>query len=162
MYFKHRLLGAALLVMVPVAGYARAPYGMAGCGLGSLVFGPENGQVSAATTNGTAFNQGFGISFGTSNCIDPTKTAALEAQQQFIADNYSTLSREMAQGDGETLRAFAGAMGCNNQSYSTFATQMQTSYARIFAAPGALAALDIVHDEVKANAPLAQQCDFVI
>src|SRR5690348_11977029 len=47
-------------------------YGMAGCGLGSLVFGPNDApvaQVLAATTNGTFASQTFGISSGTSNCF---------------------------------------------------------------------------------------------
>ena len=45
-------------------------YGMAGCGLGSLAFEPGEGQISAATTNGTFYNQFFGISSGTLNCVD--------------------------------------------------------------------------------------------
>src|SRR5437868_47659 len=47
-------------------------YGMAGCGLGSLLFGPVNepfAQVLAATTNATFATQTFGITSGTSNCV---------------------------------------------------------------------------------------------
>lgn len=56
----------------PVAkakAYSR-PYGMAGCGLGSMVVGKNGGQVTAGTTNGSSSNQYFGITTGTLNCID--------------------------------------------------------------------------------------------
>ncbi|MFN8945903.1 MAG: DUF3015 family protein, partial [Pseudobdellovibrionaceae bacterium] len=45
-------------------------YGMAGCGLGSVVFGDKPGfiQIFAATLNSIGGNQTFGISLGTSNC----------------------------------------------------------------------------------------------
>src|SRR4051812_1818938 len=44
-------------------------YGVAGCGLGSIVFGPKPGmiQIVAATLNGTG-GQTFAITSGTSNC----------------------------------------------------------------------------------------------
>ncbi len=47
-----------------------APYGEAGCGLGSMIFGDSPGfvQVLAATTNGCSGSQTFGITTGTSNC----------------------------------------------------------------------------------------------
>ncbi len=49
-----------------------AAYGMAGCGLGSILFGEtENrgGQILAATTNGIYGNGTFAMSSGTSNCV---------------------------------------------------------------------------------------------
>ncbi len=52
------------------AAMSEKGYGMAGCGLGSLAFGDDNGkiQIIAATTNGTSGTQTFGITSGTSNC----------------------------------------------------------------------------------------------
>ena len=48
-------------------------YGMAGCGLGSILFGAKPGkiQILSGTTNGIYGNQTFGISSGTSNCDIP-------------------------------------------------------------------------------------------
>ncbi|MCB9072358.1 MAG: DUF3015 family protein [Bdellovibrionaceae bacterium] len=45
-------------------------YGLAGCGLGSVLFGAKPGgvQILAYTTNGSAGNQLFGITFGSLNC----------------------------------------------------------------------------------------------
>jgi len=60
---KRLALAVGALVML-VAGSAHAQYGMAGCGLGAMLFGHENStgkQVLAATTNGTFGTQTFGI-----------------------------------------------------------------------------------------------------
>lgn len=65
---------------------------MAGCGFGSQVMGENGNQVFAATTNGSLFgSQFFGITSGTSNCLEPSQEVALTAQQRFIADNFSAL-----------------------------------------------------------------------
>jgi len=66
-------VGMFALFIVGSAGSAHAqPYGMAGCGLGSIAFGNDQTmfkQVLAATTNGTFGTQTFGITSGTSNCV---------------------------------------------------------------------------------------------
>lgn len=160
---KHVLCGIVFSTLIlPITSYAKAPFGMAGCGFGSQVMGADGNQVFASTTNGTSLNQTFGITSGTSNCLEPSKAAALSAQQHFMADNYSTLSKEMAQGDGEALRAFSNTFGCAKDVYSHFAAQMQNSFARIFSAPGSLAALDVVQAEIKANPQLNKFCTLVI
>jgi hypothetical protein len=112
-----------------------AGYGDAGCGLGSLLFDKQPGpvQILAATTNGTADNQTFAITSGTSNCdakgFDTTK---LE-QEQFVANNFSGLAKEMAAGQGEQLTALAGIMGCPTVQQSRFNTVAQQNYQAIFA-----------------------------
>lgn len=137
------------------------PYGMAGCGWGSTMHDPDDNQVLASTTNQTG-TQTFAITSGTSNCLEPTKAAALRAQEQFISDNFSLLSKEIAQGDGETLRAFSNTFGCSKESYNTFAAKMQSSYSKIFAAPGSMAALDVIEGTLKSNPELSQACQLVI
>jgi hypothetical protein len=89
-------------------------YGMAGCGWGSLVQGPDGGQVSAATTNGTLGNQTFGISFGTANCIDDEAAESSANIDNFIRGNNIALADDIARGNGETLVAFGNVMGCSN------------------------------------------------
>lgn len=144
------------------AAHAKTPYGMAGCGLGAAVMGSDGNQVLASTTNATSLNQTFGITSGTSNCLQASKAVALNAQQEFMSENYALLSKEMAQGDGETLRAFSNTFGCNKDSYKNFATQMQNSYPKIFSVPGSMAALNVVQDEIKNNAQLSHACTLVI
>ena len=62
-------------------------YGMAGCGLGSMIIGKEGGQIFAATTNGTAYNQTFGISAGTSNCDDSAAAEVADRMDKFVVAN---------------------------------------------------------------------------
>ncbi|WP_186645402.1 DUF3015 family protein [Fluviispira vulneris] len=162
MFLRKHLLFTFVFCIIPFACFAKTPFGMAGCGLGSQIMGADGNQVFASTTNGTSANQVFGITSGTSNCLAPSKAVALSAQKKFITDNYSILSKEMAQGDGETLRAFSSTFGCKNEVYPSFASQMQNSFSKIFIAPGIMAALDVVQEEIKANEKLVTGCSLVI
>jgi len=158
---KYFFVGVALCSFTLFAN-AKVPYGMAGCGLGSMLFDPDSGQLFASTTNATSINQTFGITSGTLNCLDSTKAAALSAQQQFMTANYSTLSKEAAQGDGDALRAFSSTFGCSKDAYPGFASEMQNSYSKIFTAPGSMAALSVVEDTIKGNAQLSHACALAI
>ncbi|MBC7397483.1 MAG: DUF3015 family protein [Bdellovibrionales bacterium] len=106
-------------------------YGMAGCGLGSIVF-KENDkmQVLAATTNGTFGTQTFGITFGTSNCEGGAHMVSKEQVEHYIAANQTSLKNDMARGNGEALNGLAELMG---QDSLAFARQMKTNYSKIFA-----------------------------
>ncbi len=107
-------------------------YGMAGCGLGSLVF-KENDkmQILAATTNGTFGSQTFGITFGTSNCGENGKLVSKEQIQQYIAVNQNSLKNDIARGNGESLNGLAEIMGVKDSN--AFANQMKANYSKIFA-----------------------------
>lgn len=93
---------------------AKAGYGSAGCGLGSLLFSPSNSfsQVFAATTNGTSGAQTFGISSGTSNCdgagFQPGSAAA------FIQTNRSRLAKDASRGKGATITGLSELAGCKS------------------------------------------------
>lgn len=89
-----------------------AGYGMAGCGLGSLIFGPKPGkvQIFASTTNDIYGNQTFGITSGTSNCDIP------EMGQQaavFIEVNKEVVRKEAAMGSGESVDAVSMLLNCD-------------------------------------------------
>jgi hypothetical protein len=98
-------------------------YGMAGCGLGSIVFGDKPGmiQVVAATLNGTGY-QTFAISTGTSNCGDSGKMARAN---QFIEVNKVAVENDLARGTGEAVASLGIVMGCQN---SDFSTQLRRNY----------------------------------
>ena len=88
------LVGALVLSLVSFSGSAfAAGYGDAGCGLGSIVFGSEQGgvQVLAATTNGTFYSQTFGITTGTSNC-NPAGLVKLDKEREEFAIKTTPLS----------------------------------------------------------------------
>ncbi len=91
-----------------------SPYGTAGCGLGSIVFGNSPGivHIFAGTTNVTFATQTFGITSGTSNCVDgggggPTAAA-------FIQTNRQALSKEISRGNGETIANLSTLSGCSD------------------------------------------------
>lgn len=70
----------------PQKAYSRE-YGMAGCGLGSLVMGKDGGQILAATTNGTFYSQLFGITSETLNCVDDNISQVAHNSDVYIQFN---------------------------------------------------------------------------
>ena len=152
-------IAAFMFSALSPAALARQPYGMAGCGLGSLVFGNNECQTSAATTNGSSTNQVWGIVSGTSNCVGGgSKSLVEDIQRQFMEDNYETLAKEMAQGQGETLTALSTVLGCDRDSQVAFAHTMQASFPQIYAAPGVGASLNVIRAKVRAEPQLASRC----
>ncbi|NBX16787.1 MAG: DUF3015 domain-containing protein [Proteobacteria bacterium] len=121
------------------ASYQTPNYGMAGCGLGSTVFGKNNSmgpQLSAATTNNTFFPGSYPITTGTSNCSDGVEGSAgtfrMESET-FISVNLGTLNKEAAQGEGDHLRSLAEIVGCGaDEQFTTFASVTQTGHTEIF------------------------------
>lgn len=144
------------------SGSYRAPYGMAGCGLGSIIFksNTNSSQSTAVTSNALIMNQLFGITSGTSNCVEtPAETAAVE-RQVFITANFSSLSKEAAQGDGMHLRAFADVLGCADaQTLPVFADLSRTNHGRIFSSEEPTVVLKNYLDVIKANKELASSCE---
>jgi hypothetical protein len=156
---------------VVVSGFAlssqlanAAGYGMAGCGLGSVVFGNQKGmiQVVAATLNPTSGSQVFGITTGTSNCAGSSaEGAALQTQKDFIANNLAPLSKDMARGSGETLSALTETLGCSAGASRVAHARLQKSHSKIFASPGAYAVLESVKTELRSTPETASGCSFV-
>lgn len=141
---------AALLGCFAMTGKAYGKkYGMAGCGLGSIVMGKSGGQVSAATTNGTFLSQGFGITSGTSNCKTPKQMAVIMKQEEFLMANMMTLQKEMARGDGETLQAFVQILGCQQNDVQAAGKTLVNAYDKIFRSPGVSGVLDAAKDELR-------------
>jgi hypothetical protein len=118
----------ALFAFASMASAFAAGYGTAGCGLGSIVLGDQPGftQVFAATTNGTAGSQTFGISSGTSNCGSGGKSAVM-----FIEANKASLANDISRGQGETLSSLAKIYGIKDAS--SMGSALQKSQSSIFA-----------------------------
>ena len=116
------------LGLVLAGAQAFAAVGPAGCGLGNMVFGTQH-QVLASTTNGSAYNQFFGISSGTSNCAP----AGMQSQMDiFVESNKVTLSNDAARGQGETIAALANLLGC--QDSKVVGSTLKANYSEIFEA----------------------------
>lgn len=117
-FFNYQLAIVSLSLFIFPNFVSAEPYGMAGCGLGSMVPAWKNdiGQVLAATTNVSLSSQTFGITSGTSNCTTDGIVRADRAQEVFVAYNEEPLELETAKGSGERIRAIASLLGCPTHS----------------------------------------------
>lgn len=174
MNLRFKLTGLGLFAALALtAGTDRAEaakYGMAGCGLGSILFASGQDadkaisdsrvkQVLAATTNGTFASQTFGITTGTSNCTSGGTARNEEAEQLMFAEaNFKQISRDMANGGGEYVTAFSALLGCS--ANAEFASVTQKQYETIFPAAGTTPAgmLTTVKATVASDPVLAQAC----
>jgi hypothetical protein len=145
------------------ASAARAQgYGMAGCGLGSLLFGKDNTvlmQILAATTNGIG-GQVFAITTGTSNCTAGGIVKAEREQAAFAEVNFQDLKRNMASGGGEFLTSFATLLGCEDTAKATFYKMTQDRYGQLLPTEksGPIDLLVAVKLQIKADTRLAGSC----
>lgn len=105
-------------------------YGMAGCGLGSVLIDKHGSQVFAATTNDTAYSQFFGISSGTLNCIDSESNEVASRADFFIKANRFALESDVARGSGETLAGLGKVLGCAEGT--DLGSALQQNYSNVF------------------------------
>ncbi len=119
-------------------------YGTAGCGLGSMAFGDQQGaiQIFAATTNGLFGTQTFGITTGTSNC-GPGLVA--QGTKNFVDANREAVAKDISRGEGESIGALTWMNACKDSAQ--VGASLQRSFGRIFPSEAA------TNDEV-ANAIL--------
>jgi hypothetical protein len=103
-----------LITLTATLQISAVPYGMAGCGLGSMVPAWKNdiGQIMAATTNASFSSQTFGITSGTSNCSTDGIVNKDMVQEIFVVYNHSALEHEMAIGRGERIESISKLLGC--------------------------------------------------
>lgn len=126
------LLGLGVAVGVASVQEARAE--STGCGLGTMVFEGQSGvapQVLAVTTNGTSFNQTFGITSGTLGCDSNDVIASAEVRQLTVA-NLDNLAKDMARGEGETLASLATAMEIEVDDQPVLFAAFKSNFTRIF------------------------------
>jgi hypothetical protein len=159
---KISILFATMAVMLSGSA-ARAEYGMAGCGLGSILFGNDNGalmQILAATTNGFFGSQTFGITSGTSNCASGGVVKAQREQAAFAEVNFQDLKRNMAAGGGEFLASFSTLLGCEESAKPVFFKMTQDRYEAVVPSEktGPIDVVVAVKQEIKANPQLANAC----
>lgn len=105
-------------------------YGMAGCGLGSVIVGRQGGQIFAATTNGTLYNQSFGISFGTLNCDDSEMAQTANRMDVYVSANKVALASDIARGGGEALVGVSKILKCSDPEL--LSSKLQGNFAKIF------------------------------
>lgn len=174
--FKTLLLAGALAT-TSFAGN----YGMAGCGIGSMVIGDKGkgSQLAAAFIDDAFFLGGtggalgsiasivasvktFAVSSGTSNCEDAGVASVETEKEFFVSTNYNSLVQEMAQGSGDNLEAFATLMGCDGSSVQVFSSAVQTNFDTVVGeAEGSSELLTNVNTMVTNDQDLATSCDVI-
>ena len=105
-------------------------YGTAGCGLGNLIFKKDK-QVLAATTNGTFYSQGFGITFGTLNCEGGNLFTTAENMDRFMTTNKVATADSIARGQGEVITTLATMMNCPGNE-AQLGSVLQSQFSTIF------------------------------
>lgn len=155
---KKVLFVSLVLTLVSAIAYA-GNYGMAGCGLGSMII-KEDGfiQVFAATTNGTSYSQTFGITSGTSNC---TKDGAVKSEREkeaFVESAMAELTKDISKGEGEYLTTLASLYGCDRDATSKFSTTLKENFDEISKASDAQSMLSIIDRTIASDAELSKAC----
>jgi len=139
---------------------AGAPYGMAGCGLGSLIIQTDDvlPQIFAATFNATGY-QTSGITSGTSNCVESrTKVAEIE-QNVYVTANLASLSRDAARGEGEVMDGLAEVLGCyEKEGQMRLKEASRAHYADLFATTDPQAVLNRYLALIEADPLLVKGC----
>jgi hypothetical protein len=133
-------LGLALLATAAMAANESAKhaekavkgtgkYGLAGCGLGALIFESQPGgvQILAATTNSTSYSQTFGITSGTSNCGAP---AFASGTKNFVDANREMVAKDISRGQGEAIGALTQLNLCEDSS--KVGSALQKRFGEIF------------------------------
>jgi hypothetical protein len=141
-------LGMALLAVPALAADSggvkgTGKYGLAGCGLGSMVFENQPGgvQILAATTNGTSANQTFGITSGTSNC---GAAAFASGTKNFVDANREAVAKDISRGQGEAIGAITQINMCADST--AVGSALQKRFGEIF--PSADATSETVTAEI--------------
>ena len=105
-----------------------------GCGLGYVILKDQDGpifEILAVTTNGTSYNQIFGISSGTLECSGGL-FAKDEKLNNFVAKNLDELAQDIAVGEGAYLETLAELMGVPESEKPSFYSKLSANFARIF------------------------------
>lgn len=145
------------------ASYTKMPYGMAGCGWGSMMFKNQESkpvQILASIFNGiSGYTKTSAMSSGTSNCVHVTESTASAEQSVYMNVNLAAVSREAAKGSGMHLDALAEVFGCAN--HMAFAQVSQGSYESIFNSVDADVVLRNYRQTLLSNEKLVGQCERV-
>ncbi|MCB1190740.1 MAG: DUF3015 family protein [Leptospiraceae bacterium] len=141
-----------------------AKYGMAGCGLGSLII-KENKmlpQLGAYTINNFAlgtYGVTSSITTGSMNCTADGIVKKQKEQEVYVYLNYENLEREMASGNGEKLETLAMLFGCAKHK-SEFAVMAKKNYKKFFSqesdSPAKL--VSSINSEIKKDQTLKLSC----
>ncbi len=144
----------AILVSLIGMNAMAANYGMAGCGLGALVFQDQPGkiQIVAATLNNIVSPQTFAITSGTSNCFEESRN---EVSLRYIESNKTALKEDVSRGQGETLEGLMTLWGCDNKS--SIQNNLKQNYNHIFNSNEST----VILQQLKTNSEVQKACQTI-
>lgn len=123
---KKLIAGAILL------GASSIAFAQPGCGVGAMIWKGQAGiapHVLAATTNGTLFNQTFGMTSGTLGC---STNASVQSMAMYMDSNIDKVARDMSRGNGENLDTLAVLLGVEQADRDSFRSVLQDNFTTIF------------------------------
>ncbi len=138
--------------------YKEVPYGMAGCGLWSLVIKEKEKapQIAVSVLNNFFYgSQTFGISSGSLNCVDGKSEVAKVEKKVYISSNLNTLSKEASQGAGDHILALAEVFGCPGDEFAQFSQQ---NFSKIYQSESPDVVLASYETELKSQPELLKTC----
>lgn len=124
-----KIIAGTLLVAAPM--FVSADNG-AGCGWGSLLMEGKTGwfaHTTAGTTNGTSYNQTFGMTSGTAGC---DVSQPIDHASAFINSNIDKVAFDMSRGEGETLAALGQIFSIEQSDQAAFNQLLQDNFATIY------------------------------
>jgi len=157
------LRAAVVSIMLASVAFAGTAQNNTGCGIGTALF-KNNANDSALLQACQAFLNFFpplsvvptvGITVGTAECQKPKKFASSDQVNEFVAANMDNLARDIAQGRGETLDAFAELLGIPEEERPEFYLQLQSDFSRIYTSPDIQ--MSSVMDNIAAVSPAVLQ-----
>ena len=130
-----RTLAVCLLPLLAATSTPVVADSGSGCGIGQQIFAGQSGRVPhilAAITNGTSFNQLFGIAFDSLGCNGESTDTASYQRDIFVASNFDNIARDAAQGGGEHLQSLAVLMSIDEKDTARFYEFSQQQYDTLF------------------------------
>lgn len=143
-----------------IATIANDRIGMAGCGIASIAVTPQTDGAAAATAYSTnmASSQSVSITFGISNCDISVDERQARIQEEFLRGNLSRVLKEIAQGEGPALNAFAETLGCPLEDGPGFNRLLKVEAPRILNAPDVAGILSLVKSRLKLDPRFNRHC----
>ena len=149
---KKIIAGIALLTASSSA-MAVAPGGD-NCGWGNLLFEGQSGlgaHIIASITNGSTFNNTFGMTFGTNGCS--TSGTLTYGGKSMVSSIMGEFSEDVAAGEGDAMDTVAIIYGVEKQDRATFSRVMHENFTVIFPSE------DVTADEMMASIEAVMKAD---
>ncbi len=153
-----KIIAGLVLLSASTTASAVAPGGE-NCGWGNMLFEGQTGlgaHIIASLTNGTSFNNTFGMTFGTNGCS--TSGTLTYGGASMVSSIMGEFSEDVARGDGDAMDTVAVVYGVDKQDRETFAKVMHENFAVIFPSEDVTAAEMMASMEavMKADATLSK------